>query len=158
MWEIGVIVLVELLAEGNAEQTSEVTWAGLIPGVGRGVWWLIPAGAFWKWPLNAVREAASGVHSQASSYLLKSQRQCEPSDRSWCCLPPPSTSQILWLVGMPQQPLHISKTQIFLISEEGRPWVWIAQWAATQDCTLSWSWVPRCSSSSVPSPLCDYIT
>lgn len=84
--EIGFLMLLVPLAEGNAEQHSEVTWPGLIQEACK-----VPNNHFFQVITNPVSETAFWVLSRAFNYLLKYQLQYQPSDRfivSVCLLLP----------------------------------------------------------------------
>lgn len=92
---MGFIILVVILAEGNAEQTSEDTWPGLVREACKA-----PDDSyrhFLKVISGPVSETAFRVLSQASIYLLKRQRQYESS----------TTLQNLLLIGMQHHPSHL---------------------------------------------------
>lgn len=102
---MGFIILVVILAEGNAEQTSEDTWPGLVREACKA-----PDDSyrhFLKVISGPVSETAFRVLLQASIYLLKRQRQYESSVRSLCHPPPPTTLQNLLLIGMQHHPSHL---------------------------------------------------
>lgn len=103
--EIGFLILAVLLAEGNTEQHSEVTWPGLIQGACKAT--DDSCRHLFKFITNPLSETAFGVLSGASGYLLKRQMQYELSDRSLCHLPLPPTLQILLLIVMQQHPSHL---------------------------------------------------